>query len=240
MSPASTSRPLMWPVMNRRSLMPARPGPTADLIPRATRDEPSRPSAVEDRPADLVSQPLIVQDEFANHIRELIALPTALEPAGALTLPSRGRRPHGLDRVRRSTKLVCGDMRHHCRLAGSICGMPSGSAQLSCRSHCMAARRPGLRHPDFAACPCPNLLDRLAGPRVRGLHRLEVVQNVLRARGSPESQEPMVGVGKRPATADGDEAGVAIFREDHFVFLPLTLGMAGDPRSPTYSGSSVP
>jgi DNA-binding CsgD family transcriptional regulator len=60
------------------------------------------------------------------------------------------------------------------------------------------------------------LLDRLAGPRVRGLHRLEKVQNVLRARGSPESQEPMVGVGKRPPAADGDEAGVAIFREDHF------------------------
>jgi hypothetical protein len=87
----------------------------------------------------------------------------------------------------------------------------------------MAARRPGLRHSDLAACPCPNLLDRLAGPRVRGLHRLEEVQNVLRARGSPESQEPMVGVGKRPPTADGDEAGVAILREDHFLFLPREL-----------------
>jgi hypothetical protein len=87
----------------------------------------------------------------------------------------------------------------------------------------MAARRPGLRHPDLAACPCPNLLDRLAGPRVRGLHRLEKVQNVLCARGSPESQEPMVGVGKRPPTADGDEAGVAIFWEDHFLFLPREL-----------------
>jgi hypothetical protein len=49
------------------------------------------------------------------------------------------------------------------------------------------------------------------------------VQNVLRAHGSPESQEPMVGVGKRPPTADGDEAGVAIFREDHFLFLPREL-----------------
>src|SRR5205807_8794366 len=87
-------------------------------------DKPSRPSTVEDRPADLVSQPLILQDEFAHHIRELFALPTALEPAGALTLPSQGRRTHGLDRVGRSTKLVCGDMRHHCRLAGSKCGVP--------------------------------------------------------------------------------------------------------------------
>ncbi len=158
-----------------------------------------------------------------NRIRELFALPTALEPAGTLTIASGGGRTHGLDRVRRSTKLVRGDMRHHGRLAGSICGVPSGSAQLSCRSHCMAACRPGLRHPDLAAGPRPNLLDRLAGPLVRGLHRLEEVQNVLRASGSPESQEPMVGVRKRPTTADGDEAGVAIFREDHFMQLGCAL-----------------
>jgi len=75
-------------------------------------DKPSRLSAVEHRPADLVSQPLILQDEFANRIGELFALPTALESAGALTLASGGGRTRGLDRVGRSTKLVCGDMRH--------------------------------------------------------------------------------------------------------------------------------
>lgn len=184
-------------------------------LPRGSADRLSHPSTVEDRPADLVSPPLIVQDEFANHIRELIALPTALEPAGALTLLSGGRRTHRLDRVGRSAELLCGDMRDRCRLAGSICGVPSGSAQLSCRSHGMATRRSGLRHPDLAARPCPNLLDRLAGPRVRGLHRLEEVQNVLRARGSPDSQQPMVGVRKRPPTPDGDEAGVTSFGKNH-------------------------
>ena len=171
-------------------------------------------STVEDRPADLVSQPLILQDEFANRIGELFALPTALDPAGALTLASGGGRPRGLDRVGRSTELVCGDMRHRCGLAGSKCGVPSGSAQLSCRSLGMASRIAGLRHLDLAARPCPSLLDRLAGPRVRGLHRLEEVQNVLCARGRPQSQEPMVGVRERPPAADGDEAGVAVFGED--------------------------
>ena len=96
--------------------------------------------SVEDRPADLVAQPLIVQDEFANRIRELVALPTALEPAGALALPTRGRRTRGLDRVGRGTKLVGRDMRHHRRLAGGKCGMPSGSAQL-------LAPRPWRGHP---------------------------------------------------------------------------------------------
>ena len=32
----------------------------------------------------------------------------------------------------------------------------------------MATRRPELRHPDLAPRPCPNLLDRLAGPRSWG------------------------------------------------------------------------
>ena len=58
------------------------------------------------------------------------------------------------------------------------------------------------------------------GAGVRGLHRLEEVQNVLRARGSPQRKEPMVGVRKRPPTADGDEAGVAILGEDHGVGVP--------------------
>jgi hypothetical protein len=51
-------------------------------------------------------------------------------------------------------------------------------------------------------------------------YRLEEVQDVLRARGSPQSQEPMVGAPKRSPTADGDEAGVAIFGEDHGVGAP--------------------
>ena len=106
-------------------------------------------------------------------------------------------------------------MRHHRRLSGSICGMPSGSPQLSCRSHGMATRRAGLRHPDLASRPCPNLLDRQTGPRVRRLYRLEEVQNVLCARGSPQSQELMVGVRERPPAADGDEAGVAVSWKDH-------------------------
>jgi hypothetical protein len=46
------------------------------------------------------------------------------------------------------------------------------------------------------------------------------VQNVLCARGSPQSQEPMVGVRERPPAADGDEAGVAVFWQDHGATAP--------------------
>ena len=75
-----------------------------------------RPSAVEHRPADLIPQPLILQDKFANRSGELLALPTALEPAGALTLVSGCGRTRGFDGVGRSTELVCSDMRHCCGL----------------------------------------------------------------------------------------------------------------------------
>ena len=125
------------------------------------------------------------------------------------------RRTRGLDRVGRSTELVCGDMRHHRGLAGSECRVTGRSAQHSCRSHGMAGRRAGLGHRDLASRPCPNLFDRLAGPGVRGLHRLEEVQNVLCARGRPQSQEPMVGVRERAPAADGDEPGVAVLGQDH-------------------------
>ena len=44
------------------------------------------PSAVEYRPADFVSQALVIDDQSANLIRELFTLPPALEPAGNLFL----------------------------------------------------------------------------------------------------------------------------------------------------------
>jgi hypothetical protein len=172
-------------------------------------------STFEHRPADLVAQALVVQDEFANRIRELFALPTALEPTSAVGLACGSRRTRSFDRVGRSTELVRGDMRYHRGLAGGECRVTGRSAQHSCRSHCMAARSAGLGHRDLASRPCPNLFDRLAGPGVRRLHRLEEAQNVLCARGRPPSQEPMVGVGECPPAADGDESGVAVLGQDH-------------------------
>ncbi len=178
-------------------------------------------SAVEHRPADLVSQLLIFEDAFANRLGELFALPTALAPAGALSLACGGSRTRGLDRIGSSPEFMCGDMRHRGRLAGRIGGVPSGSTQLSGRRLGMASRRAALGHLDLAARPGPRLLDRVARPRVRGLDRLEEGQNVLCARGRPQSQEPVVGIRQRPAAADGDKAGVAFFGEDHGGTRPI-------------------
>ena len=85
-------------------------------------------SAVEHRPADVVSQPLIIQDQLADRVRELFALPSALEPPGALTLAFRSGCTRRLDRVGRCSELVRGDVRHRRGLAGGICGMAGGTA----------------------------------------------------------------------------------------------------------------
>jgi hypothetical protein len=172
-------------------------------------------STVEDRPADLVAQPLVVEDEFADRIRELFALPTTFEPSGAFGLACGRRRPRSLDRIGCSAQLVCSDMRHHRGLASGECRVTSRSAQHPCRSHGMAARCAGPGHPDLAASPCPDLLDRLTRPRICGPLRLEKVQNVLRARGRPQRQEPVIGIRERPPAADGDEPGVTVFGQDH-------------------------
>lgn len=153
-----------------------------------------RLSAIEHRPADLVSQPLIIQDKFANCTRELSTLPTALESAGARALAAGSGRPRGFDRVGCSTELVGGDVRDRRRLTGSKGGVASGSTERSGRSHGMATRRAGLRHLNFTPRPGLNLLNRLTGPPIRGLRGLEEVQNMRGTRGCPQSQEPMVGV----------------------------------------------
>jgi hypothetical protein len=81
-------------------------------------------SAVEDRPADVVPQPLVVEHEIADRLRELRALPRALALSGSVALVFRHRRPGGLDRVRRRAEVVRGDVRDSSGLAGRVGGMP--------------------------------------------------------------------------------------------------------------------
>ena len=47
-----------------------------------------RRSAVEHRPADVVAQPLVVEDELADRPRQLVALPLALASPCGLASPS--------------------------------------------------------------------------------------------------------------------------------------------------------
>src|SRR2546422_7922226 len=67
-------------------------------------------SAVEHRPADVVPQPLVVEYELANRLRELVALPPALESPCALALSFRRGSGCRLDRIGGRTELVRGDV----------------------------------------------------------------------------------------------------------------------------------
>ena len=172
-------------------------------------------SAVEYRPADVVPQPLVVEYELANRIRELVALPPAFESPCAPALSFRRGSTGGLDRIGGRTELVCGDVCDDRRLAGSVRGMACCPSQDSSRGHCMAARRASLGHRDLATHPGAGLLNRLTRSWVFRPSRLEPVEDVLRARCRPQGEEPVIRIGEAPTTADRDETRVAIFREDH-------------------------
>src|SRR6266851_2439593 len=103
-------------------------------------------SAVEHRPADVVPQPLVVEYELANRLRELVALPPALESRCTLALSFRRRSTCSLDRIGGRTELVRGDMCDDRRLASGVRGMACRLTQVSSRGHCMAARRASLGH----------------------------------------------------------------------------------------------
>ena len=182
---------------------------------RGSAHMPSRPSAVEHRPADLVAQPLIVEDEIAYRVRELCALPFTLETAGFFSLTCWRRCTRGFDGVGRRAQLVCRDMGHRGRLAGSKCRVAGGAAQIARRSHGMAARRARLRHGDLAARPGACRVDSAPRPVVIGLHFLEEVQHLLRAVSCPLREQVMVVVCQCSPAPLSDEPGVALLWQYH-------------------------
>src|SRR5256714_3413889 len=127
---------------------------------------PDALSAAEHRPADVVPCPLVVEDELANRLRELVALPPALEFPGAFALSFRSGSTGGLDRIGGRTELVRGDVCDDRRLAGSVGGMACWPTQVSGRGHGMATRRASLGHRDLATRPRPGVLDCLTRLRI--------------------------------------------------------------------------
>src|SRR5580700_9047649 len=110
-----------------------RAAPLPDLlpVPRAVgamrmREVTAAPSgsAVEHRPADVVSQPLVVKYEFANRRRELITLPLALQSPCGLALAFRCGSTCGLDGISGRAEFVGGDVCDDPGLASSVRGMP--------------------------------------------------------------------------------------------------------------------
>src|SRR5260370_9346318 len=116
-------------------------------------------SAVEHRAADVVPQPLVVEYELTNRLRELVALPPALESPCALALSFRRGSTCGLDRIGGRTELVRGDVCDGRGLAGSIRGMTCCPTQVSGRGVCMAAPPASLGRRNLATHPGPPGFD---------------------------------------------------------------------------------
>ena len=161
------------------------------------------------------TRPLVVKHELADRLRDLVTLPLALEPSCALALAVRRVGTYGLDGIGGRTELVRGDVWHGPGLASGVGGMTCCPTQVSGRGHRMTARRASLGHLDLATYPGTGMLDGQTRSWVVRLNRLEQVQDVLRARCRPKSQEMVVGVGEGPAAADRHEARVSDLWEDH-------------------------
>src|SRR5438552_16770850 len=193
---------------------------------------PDALSAVEHRPADVVPQPLVVEYELANRLRELVALPPALESPCALALSLRRGSTCGLDRIGGRTELVRGDVCDDRRLAGSERGMARCPTQVSGRGHCMASSRACLGHGDLAARPGPPEFDRATRSRVLRPSRLEEVQDVSRARCRPEGEEMVIRISEGPTAADRHETRVALFRQDQPSTSPAGICLTATTMSP--------
>jgi hypothetical protein len=172
-------------------------------------------SAVEGKPAQLVAQPLVVEHKFSDLVRELGALPLALQAASRLALVFNHCRPRRLDRVGRSTELVSRHMAHRRGLAGSVRGMPCCPTQVSGRCVCMAGRRAGLSPRDLTPRPGTPEVDRPTWTVIIRPCLLEVVQHVLRAVSRPDRQKAVIVVSEAAAATHRDEPRISDLGKDH-------------------------
>ncbi len=148
-------------------------------------------------------------------MREPVALPATLGPAGLFGVSWRCGGADRLDRIGGRSQLVCRDVRDERGLSRRERRVPRGPAVLSRRRIGMPARRSRVGHANFPARPGSGELDRTARAIVARADTIEVVQHVLGAVGGPHGERVMVRVLERAATPNGDEPRVAILAEDH-------------------------
>jgi hypothetical protein len=79
----------------------------------------------------------------------------------------------------------------------------------------VTAGRACLHHLDLATRPSPSVLDRITRPCVARSDGLEEIEDVLRARSSPKSEQVVIRIDQSPAAADRHEPGVPDLRQDH-------------------------
>jgi hypothetical protein len=89
------------PVTRRQLLSSPSPGCQSVEVRAGVRTQHSK-----HRPADVVPQPLVIQYEVANRLRQLVTLPLTLESPRCLALAFRCSSTGGLDRIGGRAQLV--------------------------------------------------------------------------------------------------------------------------------------
>jgi hypothetical protein len=79
----------------------------------------------------------------------------------------------------------------------------------------MSASGASPHHRDLTTHPAADVLDCFTWSWVLRLNRLEQVEDVLRARRRPKSEEMMIRISEGPTATKRDEASVPNLREDH-------------------------
>lgn len=171
-------------------------------------------SVREDVPADVVPLSLVVQHEFTNLSRDLCSLPVTFTTPGSLGLIRRDRSLDGPDCVGRSPQVVSCDMSHCCGLSSSESCELGRIRKSTCRGIRGECCSPGLAHTCLASDPGASKVDGVARSAVARLVLFKQVEDVLGADDGPFRQQPVIFVCQRPATTDGDQSGVTLFRED--------------------------
>lgn len=176
------------------------------------------PSLEKDRPTEVIAADLILENEVSNLLGELSALPVSLSRPNPRV--GWGGCLGSLDGVGGGTEIVFGDVTYAGGLASGVGGESSRTVQRSSRTHRVTTGGSSRHHAHLAASPCPCGLDRAAGPVVLGLLLRKQVQNMLGAIRRPQSKEPVVSIGERPAAPDRDHPGISNGGKDHVLSIP--------------------
>jgi hypothetical protein len=89
---------------------------------------PGYGSAIEYEPADVVSQPLIVQNKITNCIRQLLTLPLTFQATCLVPFPLHNSCPYSPYCIGGCAQLMCRNMRYCSSLSGGIGGLSCSAA----------------------------------------------------------------------------------------------------------------
>jgi hypothetical protein len=142
----------------------------------------------------VVSQFLIVEDQLADSVRQLLPLPLTFLPAGHVLLTFRDGFPYGPYCISRRAELMRRNVRYgHC-LPGGQRGKPGSIRQSFPGRIRNESSIVGLPHGDLTFYPCSRQCNCLSWPLIIGIGFFEEVKHMRRAVSSPQGQQVMMFV----------------------------------------------